>query len=47
LAPSPTGSTSFSEPDHQMPMKFSIGKRMFAASWMATWFITPQPHIST
>ena len=47
LAESPAGVTSASAPDHQTPMKFSIGKRMFAASWIATWFITPQPHIST
>jgi hypothetical protein len=38
---------SFSEADHQTPMKRSIGKRIEAASWIATWFITPQPHMVT
>jgi hypothetical protein len=43
LAPSPAGITSASLADHQLPMKWSIGKLIAAASFTATWFITPQP----
>ena len=43
MAPSPAGTTSESLADHQLPMKWSILKPMAAASFTATWFITPQP----
>jgi hypothetical protein len=43
VAPAPAGTTSESLADHQLPMMRSILMPAAAASFTATWFITPQP----
>jgi hypothetical protein len=45
LAASPAGTTSASLPVHQFPTTWSIFMPWAAASFTATWFITPQPEM--